>query len=121
MEKFQSDITGVTDEDHSGRQTISRRAGDVAGHQLWVSDITKFVQGACQSSMQISTNEHAWKRDCNFCSNIVKERLSCKGLSQAMEHACTTMKTEANIKAWSGSTLHHPRPRNSKVYLLPGK
>jgi len=28
-------------------------------------------------------------------------------LSQAMEHGCTTMNLQENIKAWSGNTHHH--------------
>jgi len=54
----------------------------------------------------------------NFCSNIIKERLSCNGLSQAMKHGYTTMNLLANVKAWSGKTHHHPGPRNSEVCPL---
>jgi hypothetical protein len=75
----------------------------------------KFVQGGCQSSLEMSTNGYMWKCTCSFCNNSVKERLSCSEFSQAMEHGCTTMSLQANITAWSGSTHHHQRPRNSKV------
>jgi hypothetical protein len=50
------------------------------------SGITKFAQGGCQSSSQMSSNEHAWKHAYNFCRDIViRERLSCNGLSQVVK------------------------------------
>jgi len=54
--------------------------------------------------LQTSRNRHAWKCVCNFCSSIMKkERPSCNRLSQAMQHGCTTMKVQANVKAWNGN------------------
>jgi len=49
------------------------------------SDITKFVQDGCQSSLQISTNRYTWKCACNFCSNIMKE-----AFLQWVKHECNT-------------------------------
>jgi hypothetical protein len=61
----------------------------------------------------MSTDGHAWKRACNFLSNIVKtEELSCNGLSQAMKHGCTTMNLQANVKEWS-------RNRTKKFKTVP--
>jgi len=78
------------------------------------SDIMEFVQGGCQSSLQMNTTGHAWKCACNFCSDIMKEeRLSCNELSQVMKHGCITMNLQANVKAWCGNTHHHPGHRNS--------
>jgi hypothetical protein len=35
---------------------------------------------------------------CNFCSNIVKERFSCNGFSQVMEHRQSTMNSQQTSK-----------------------
>jgi hypothetical protein len=43
--------------------------------------ITKFVQGGCQNNLQMSTYGHAWEHACIFCSNVMKEKLSCNELS----------------------------------------
>jgi len=51
-----------------------------------------------------------------FCSDIMKkESLSCNRLSQAMTHGCTSMNLQANVKAWSGNTHHHPGLKNWSV------
>jgi len=38
-----------------------------------------------------------------------------------MKHLYNTINPQANIKAWSGNTHHHPVPRYSKVCLLLAK
>jgi hypothetical protein len=48
-------------------------------------DITKYVQDGCQRRLEKSTNGHTWKCAFNFCCNIMKERLSCNRLLQAMK------------------------------------
>jgi hypothetical protein len=120
VEKFQSGKTSVTDEGCLGCPTTSQwqtmfnelmlwfRRTDVllSVMQLnsWTSavdlhillsmrifGITIFVQDECQSSSWMSMNGHVWKCACNFCSDIVKERLACNGLSQVLKYGCTPM------------------------------
>jgi hypothetical protein len=52
--------------------------------------ITEVTLGGFQSCLQMSTNGHAWKRACNFCNDIVKERLFYSGLSRAIKQGSTT-------------------------------
>jgi hypothetical protein len=46
----------------------------------------KICASGYKSSLKMSTNGHVWKCACNFCSDIIKERLLCNELSQATKH-----------------------------------
>jgi len=39
-----------------------------------------------------------------FCSDIVKERLSSNALSHLIKHGCTTVNLQANAKILNGNT-----------------
>jgi hypothetical protein len=141
VESFQKGRTSVVDKDRSGRPTTLRtadsfqRVNDLVQEERRVAvsykadkldiscgsaysviyedlSIIEFVQGGCHISLWMSINGHAWKRACNFCRDTMKKaRLSFNGLLQAMQHRCTTMNLQADVKTWSGSTRHHPRPQ----------
>jgi hypothetical protein len=63
-----------------------------AGHQLLICysiiheifSITKSVQSECQKQCR-----DKYKCACNFCSNVMKERLSCNRLSMVTKPRCT--------------------------------
>jgi hypothetical protein len=74
--------------------------------------ITEFVQGGCQSSVQMSANRHTWKFPYKFLSDIVKKgRFYCNGLSYAMKQGWTFLNLQVNITAWNGNMCHRPVPR----------
>lgn len=45
-------------------------------------------------SIQLNTNRHVF----SFCSDVMKGKILCKGLSQAVTHRCTTINVHTNAE-----------------------
>jgi hypothetical protein len=73
----------------------------------------KIWQGGCQSNSQMNTNRHTWKYACNFCCDIVNERLSCNGLSQGVHHY------EPASKHQCMERKHTSLPKTKKLKNVP--
>jgi hypothetical protein len=141
VERFQSGRTSAVDEDYVGCSTTSQTVDNVeqvnglVREERWitVTDIANKLEISCGSAYSIIhedkicgrwvpkqlTDEHRqrhmFKCVCNFCSDTVKERLSCNGLSQAMKYRYTTVNLKENVKVQNGNIHHCPGTRNSSV------
>jgi len=65
----------------------------------------------------MSIKGHTWKHASNLCSNIMKDRLSCSGLSQAVKHG--SISNEPARKHQSMEWIHMSSPRSKEFRRVP--
>jgi hypothetical protein len=86
------------------------------------SGITRFVQGECWCSLQMSTNGHAWKRACNCLQRYREDGEAFLQQIVTDDEICVHCYEPASkLIPWSGNTCHRPGARNPKVCLLTAK